>query len=455
MDIIAMAARNRERLLTQMEDGLLLLRAPAEVKRNADINYRFRQHGNFYFLSGLSEPNVLLALEKRGKRFRYTLFVHPHDRKLEVWIGPRLHRDDARKIYGARVAHLLKDFKTKLPQLLRDQPRLYLDLQEGSEFSAEILKTLGRLHEINREGVRYPQTIINAASLLTELRLRKEPEEVVLLKQAAKITATAFNRALRALRSGMPEYELQALLEGEFHRAGGTWAYESIVAGGLNGLVLHYIQNRDTLREGELVLIDAGAEYRNYAADVTRTWPVSGRFSPAQKQIYQAVLRAQKAAIAVIKPGATYQDVDKTATGVLVEELLRLKILKGDPGEIIRRRRHAPFYPHGVGHWLGLDTHDAGLIKPGGEDRKLEPGMVLTVEPGLYFQPDRRQTPARWRGIAVRIEDDVLVTPRGHQVLTAAIPKEIEEIETILARRRKHQEARQTGSRRQAGNRRR
>ena len=433
MTMLKIAERNRQRLLETMEDGLLLLKAPPEVYRNSDINYFFRQHSNMYFLTGLSEPEVVLALEKKGKRSRFTLFVHPFNRKQAVWFGSKVGITEAREIFGAQSAKLLTGFNKSLPKLLAEQPNLYLDFEEGSEFAASMLKELGRLSANNREGVNYPASVTNAASLLSELRLRKEEEEIQLMQRAADVTAVAFRKALKSLRPGLKENELQAILEHEFKRGGGDWAYGSIVAGGENGLVLHYIKNCDTLNDGELVLIDAGAEYQNYAADVTRTWPVNGRFTPAQKQVYQAVLKAQKAAIAIIKPGATYQDIDRVATRVLVEELLRLKVLKGKPAEIIRNKRHVTFYPHGTGHWLGLDTHDVGQVKPYGKERVLEAGMVLTVEPGLYFQKDRRQTPPRLRGIAIRIEDDVLVTADGHRVLTAAIPKEVEEIEQLCS----------------------
>lgn len=435
MTMLKIAAHNRQRLLATMEDGILLMQAPPELYRNSDINYIFRQHSNFWFLTGLSEPNVILALEKKGDRSRYTLFVYPRDRKQEIWIGARVDRQEARQLYGARSARLLQEFPQQLARLLTNQPRLYVDLHEGSNFATDMLKELGKLSANNREGVVYPATVCNAAALLAELRLRKQGDEVKLLRKAADITARAFKRALRELHPGLAEYELQAILEQEFQRGGGSWSYETIVAGGEHGLVLHYIKNSDQLREGELVLIDAGAEYQNYAADVTRTWPISGRFNPAQKQVYRAVLNAQQAAITAVKPGVTFQEIDRIATRVLVEELLKLKVLKGNPGEIIRRRRHTPFYPHGTGHWLGLDTHDVGLIKPAGKERVLEPGMLLTIEPGLYFQTDRRNTPPRLRGIAVRIEDDVLVTEEGHEVLTVAIPKEIEEIEQLCARR--------------------
>jgi Xaa-Pro aminopeptidase len=433
MTMLRIAERNRQRLLENMEDGLLLLKAPPEVYRNSDINYFFRQHSNIYFLTGLSEPEVVLALEKKGKRSRFTLFVHPFNRKQAVWFGNRVGRKEARDIYGAQSSQLLTSFKTALPKLLAGKKHLYLDFGEGSEFAASMLKALGSLSANNREGINYPESVTNAAALLSELRLRKEEDEIQLMQKAADVTGVAFRKALKSLRPGMKENELQAILEHEFKRGSGDWAYGTIVAGGVNGLVLHYIKNCDTLEDGDLVLIDAGAEYQNYSADVTRTWPVNGRFSPAQKQVYQAVLKAQKAAIAIIKPGVTFQEIDRVATQVLVEELVRMKVLKGKPAEIISKKRHVPFYPHGTGHWLGLDTHDVGNVKPQGKERVLEAGMVLTVEPGLYFQQDRRQTSPRLRGIAIRIEDDVLVTPDGHRVLTAAIPKEVAEIEQICA----------------------
>ncbi len=433
MTMLKIAERNRQRLLENMEDGLLLLKAPPEIYRNSDINYTFRQHSNIYFLTGLSDPDVVLAIEKKGKRSRFTLFVHPFNRKQAIWTGSLVGPREARNRYGAQSARLLDSFKQALPKLLDGQPHLYLDFEEGSAFAAFMLKELGRMSANNRDGKSYPTSITNAAALLSELRLRKEDDEIQLMQKAADVTSVAFRKALKSLRPGIKEVELQAILEHEFKRSGADWAYGTIVAGGDNGLILHYIKNCDTLKDGDLVLIDAGAEYMNYSADVTRTWPVNGKFSPAQKQVYQAVLKAQKAAIAVIKPGISFQEIDRVATQVLVEELLRMKALKGKPAEIIRNKRHVSFYPHGTGHWLGLDTHDVGQVKPHGKERILEAGMVLTVEPGLYFQRDRRQTPPRLRGIAIRIEDDVLVTPDGHRVLTADIPREVEEIEQICA----------------------
>jgi Xaa-Pro aminopeptidase len=426
---------NRNRLWERMEDGILLLSGAGEKYRNSDITFRYRQKSGFFFLTGIEEADAVLAMTKKGRRRRLLLFVQKRNPREELWTGERMGLTRARSLYGAAEAFPRREFSEKLKALLGDQPRLYLDLVEDGEFARETIQRLGELkRHRGRDGTSFPEVVEDISGKLAEVRLHKSKEQVELHRQSAEITARAFSALTQELVPGKNERDLEAVLQREFISGGGTWAYEIIVAGGTNALTLHYVRNNAPLRDGELVLVDAGCEYAYHDTDVTRTYPVNGRFTKAQRLLYTAVLKAQQAAMAVVAPGVEFGEIDRRANEVLTEELVRLKILRGDPAELRRKGVQRRYYPHSTSHWLGMDTHDVGVYREGRSWRKLEPGMLLTVEPGLYIPAGDKRAPAAYRGLGVRIEDDLLVTESGAENLTAAIPSQPEELEELLSR---------------------
>jgi Xaa-Pro aminopeptidase len=422
-------ALRRQRFREQIGDGLALVPGGKEVIRSHDVTHQFRQRSDLLYLTGFPQPEAAAVLTKD----RFLLFVQPRDPAAETWTGRRPGVEGARESYGADEAYPIGELGERLPALLENVPRLYHTF--GLEHATDELVTgaLNAVRRRGRAGTTAPSEIVDPRVILGEMRLRKSPEELVVMRAAADISREAHQAAARLCQPGAREYELDAALGHVFRKRGGAGpAYTSIVGTGDNATVLHYIENSDVLRDGELVLIDAGVELSGYASDVTRGYPVGGRFQGIARDVYQAVLRAQLAALAVARAGITLREIHQVAVRSLVESLVALGALEGDPAELIEKEAYRPFYMHNTSHWLGLDVHDAGDYSVGGKPRALEPGMVFTIEPGLYFGKREPKAPERLRGIGVRIEDDVLVTEDGCEVLTHAIPKRPDDVEAWM-----------------------
>ncbi len=432
---VAAPLERRRRLLAAMEGGVALIPTSAQKHRNGDAEYRFRPDSDFWYLTGFAEPDALLVLCKGRPEGEQILFLQPRQRDQEIWTGRRLGVERAVAELRVDEAHPIGELPALLPKLLRGQDPLYFKTGARPELDRQVLELVATLRTRVREGNPAPSRVIDPTPLLAEMRLKKDATELATMREAAAITAAAHVVAMRMTRPGVTEYAIEAAVEHEFRRRGGGGpAYSTIAAGGANATILHYIQNDCTLADGSLFLLDAGAEHSCYAADVTRTWPVNGRHSPAQRRVVEIVLEAQRRAIDCVQPGRSFQEAHDVAVRVLVEGLVELKLLSGSVDEAIATKTFRRFYMHRTGHWLGLDVHDAGayFIERTTQHRLLEPGMVVTVEPGLYFADDDTTIPAEFRGLGVRIEDDVLVTPSGNEVLTAACPKSIAEVEAIV-----------------------
>jgi Xaa-Pro aminopeptidase len=425
-----------EEFMRRMEpDSVAVLPASREVTRSNDTEYRFRQDSDFYYLTGFNEPDAL-AVVAPGREERYTLFVRPRDKEKETWTGRRAGVEGARESYGADAAFPVEEFEAKLAELLDGARTLYYRLGNGHpDLDQTIIRGLARMRAMGWRKVRPPQTITDPGVLLHEMRLVKTAEEVALMQRSADIASEAHREAMRAARPGVREYEIEALIEYVFRRRGAAGpAYNTIVGSGANATILHYINNDAELRDGDLLLIDAGAEYEGFASDITRTFPVNGRFNAAQRDIYQLVLDCQEECIRMAAPGVTQDEMHQHSVELLTEGMVRLGLLKGETGKLIEEEQYKKFYMHRLGHYLGLDVHDVGAYHREGQPRPVEPGMVMTVEPGLYVAADAEDIPDKYRGIGVRIEDDVLITEGGHRVLTEKAPKQVEEIEALMAR---------------------
>ncbi|MEB3885603.1 aminopeptidase P N-terminal domain-containing protein [Lyngbya sp. CCY1209] len=427
--------QRRERLMAKIGGGTAIFRsAPMAVMHN-DVEYSYRQDSDFFYLTGFNEPNAVAVLAPHQEEHKFVLFVQPKDPEKETWTGYRVGVDDAKTVYGAHEAYSIDELDEKLPQYLQKADRIYYRLGRDKKFNETVLNHWQKLMRVYPKHGTGPIAIQDAGTLLHPLRLVKSESELELMRKAAQISVEAHERAREFARPGQYEYQVQAELEYLFQQHGGTPAYPSIVASGKNACILHYIENDRRMEDGDLLLIDAGCSYGYYNADITRTFPINGKFSREQKTIYELVLTAQIAAIAQVKPGNPYKQFHETAVRVLVEGLMDLGLLQGDIEEIIKEEKYKPFYMHRTGHWLGLDVHDVGVYQWGEEPQLLQPGQVLTVEPGIYIAPDIKpvegqpEVDARWRGIGVRIEDDVLVTPDGCEVLTAGVPKSVEAME--------------------------
>lgn len=423
----------RKKLAQQLPEGSIALVAAAhEALRNGDAHYRFRQDSNFYYLTGFNEPDALFLLFG-GKEPRSVLFNRPRNAAAEQWTGKRLGQEGAVAELGMNMAFSIHDVAEELPNLLAGKSAIYYSLARNTELERLIMDALLVLKGQVRRGIKAPDTVCDLEPVLGEMRLFKSDAELNLMRQAARISVEAHLRAMRQCKKIRYEYELEAELVYEFIRQGcRSVAYDPIVGSGNNACVLHYTDNNHPLNPNELVLIDAGGEYENYAADITRTFPVCGKFTPEQKSIYELVLKSQRAGIAIIKPGIPWNAVQQIIIRTLTEGLCALGILHGELDDLINAEAYKPFYMHNSGHWLGLDVHDSGLYKINGEWRPFEPGMVLTVEPGLYISANTPGVDKRWWGIGVRIEDDVVVTPTGHEVLTEALPVNVADIEALM-----------------------
>ncbi|PYS81971.1 MAG: Xaa-Pro aminopeptidase [Acidobacteria bacterium] len=416
-------------------NSVAILPAAREATRSNDTEYRFRQDSDFYYLTGFKEPDAV-AVVAPGKQERYTLFVRPRDKEKETWTGRRAGVEGAKEIYGADAAYPVEEFQEKLAELLDGARQLYYRLGNGNpELDQTVIRQLARMRASGRRGVRPPQSIVDPGTILHELRLFKTDEEIALMQRAADIAAEAHREAMRAARPGVKEYEIEALIEYIFRRSGANApAYNTIVGGGANATILHYINNEAELKDGDLLLIDAGAEYEGFASDITRTFPVGGRFTDAQRDIYELVLDCQERCIEMVAPGVTLEEMHERSVEILTDGMVRLGLLRGDVKKLIEEEQYKKFYMHRLGHYLGMDVHDVGLYHTDGQPRPVEAGVVMTVEPGLYIAEDADGVPDKYRGIGVRIEDDVLVTPEGYRVLTTEAPKQVEEIESLMAR---------------------
>ena len=427
-------ARRRKRLMDMMgDDSIAILPTSPERTRSRDTFYPFRPDSDFYYLSGFPEPEAVMVLVPDRQHGEFVLFCRERDAKMETWDGLRAGIEGACEKYGADDAFPIEDMDDILPGLLEDRARIYYTMGNEQSFDQRVVGWVNDVRERVRTGVNAPDEFISLNHILHDMRLYKSRQELKCMREAAKIAAAAHVRAMKACKPGMMEYQIEAEFLHEFlSRGARSPAYSSIVGGGANGCILHYVENAEELKAGELLLIDAGAEYDYYASDITRTFPIDGKFTEAQKDIYEIVLQAQLAAIEQVKPGNHWNDPHEAAVQVITQGLVDLGILKGRVKTLIKELAYTKYYMHRTGHWIGMDVHDVGDYKLDGEWRMLEPGMVLTIEPGLYL-PAGRGLAKKWWNIGIRIEDDVLVTKDGYDVLSKDVPKTIEEIEGLMA----------------------
>jgi Xaa-Pro aminopeptidase len=429
-------ARRRAALLDAMAAAspaavAVIPSAPVFI-RNNDVEHEYRQDSDLFYLTGFDEPESVAVLDAVTRKI--TLFVRPRDRDREVWDGPRAGIDGAKALYGADESFVISELDDKLPGLLQNHRRVYYRLGHNRKFDDRLLGGIDRVKARQRTGVYPPTEVVDPGTILHEMRLRKTVPELEAMRTAARITREAHEIAMRRTRPGMHEYEVEALLLDTFRRHGSERpAYGSIVGSGPNACVLHYRKNDRRMHEGELLLIDAGCEYGYYASDVTRTFPVGQAFSREQQAIYELVLEAQLKGIEATRPGANLDAIHALNVEIITRGLVRLGLLQGEPEKLIETEGYKRFFMHRTSHWLGMDVHDVGSYYEGGKPRPLEAGMVLTVEPGIYIAPDDATVPAEWRGIGVRIEDDVLVTLSEPEVLTAGIPKTVDEVRRACA----------------------
>ncbi len=427
------AARRAQLMQHLGADAIALLPAARRRLRNRDTEYPFRQDSDFYYLSGFPEEDAVLVLAPGRKEGEYLLFCHEHDPVRELWDGPRAGMEGACERYGADQAFPLSELDRRAPELLAARTRLHYPLGRDAGFDERVGNWFKQLRAAARSGVRPPEEVRNLDALLHEMRLRKSARELELMRSAGAISARAHRRAMACCRPGMHEYELEAELLHEFVRSGARHtAYGCIVGAGHNACVLHYVDNNSELQDGDMVVIDAGCELDLYAADITRSFPVNGRFSTEQRAVYEIVLQAQEDAIAAARPGNSWESLHLASLRTLVQGLADLEILQGEVDALIEEESWKPFYPHRIGHWLGMDVHDAGVYRNGEQWRALEAGMVTTVEPGLYFRAGTKGLDPRWHGIAVRIEDDVLVGENGAEIINGELPRTVEEVEEVM-----------------------
>ncbi|MFJ4056104.1 Xaa-Pro aminopeptidase [Pseudomonas sp. NPDC089743] len=432
-------ARRRKALMAQMvPNSIAILPAAAVAIRNRDVEHVYRQDSDFQYLSGFPEPEAVIALIPGREHGEYVLFCRERNPERELWDGLRAGQEGAIRDFGADDAFPITDIDEILPGLIEGRERVYSAMGSNPEFDRRLMDWINVIRSKARLGAQPPNEFVALDHLLHDMRLYKSAAEVKVMRAAADISARAHVRAMQACRAGLHEYSLEAELDYEFRKGGARMpAYGSIVAAGRNGCILHYQENNAALRDGDLVLIDAGCEIDCYASDITRTFPVSGRFSPEQKAIYELVLKAQAAAFAEIAPGKHWNHAHEATVRVITEGLVELGLLKGKVQALIESEAYRAFYMHRAGHWLGMDVHDVGEYKVGGQWRVLESGMALTVEPGIYIAADNQQVAKKWRGIGVRIEDDVVVTRQGCEILTSGVPRTVAEIEALMLAARK------------------
>lgn len=428
-----MFAERRDRVLKAMGRGVMVLPAAEVVIRNNDVEHAYRQDSDFHYLTGFDEPESVLVLSTEHEH-RSVLFVRPRNKEREIWDGPRAGVEGALERYGVDAAYTIDELPKKLPDYLGDVDRVHVRVGRGEGFDAKLFAALDVVRRRARQGVAAPTELVDPGKILHELRLRKTSDELEVMRRAAKVTHDAHVRAMQETAPGRFEYEVEAEIRRIF-RAGGCEraAYESIVGSGPNACILHYRANDRKMGEGELLLIDAGCELEYYASDVTRTFPVSGTFSAEQRVLYELVLEAEKAGVDAARPGKTLDDIHQVTSEIIARGLLEHGLLEGSFDEVMEKHLYKKFFMHKTSHWIGMDVHDVGIYFVEGKARPLEPGFVLTVEPGIYVAPDA-DVDERWRGIGIRIEDDVCVREDGPpENLTEAIPKEIADVEAACA----------------------
>jgi Xaa-Pro aminopeptidase len=435
MAIKEFARRRRQLMRMAGRDAIVIVPAAAEHLRNNDAHYPYRQDSDFHYLTGFGEPDAVLALVPGRPQGEVILFCRERDRTREQWDGYRAGQEGAVAEFGMDDAFPIEDIDDILPGLIEGRARVYYHFGRETQFDLLLMGWVNRVRSNIRQGAKPPHEFVALSHLLHDLRLYKSRAELRLMRKSAQIAAEAHVRAMRATRPGMNEHEVEAELLHTFRKHGAVPSYEPIVGGGANGCVLHYRANNALLRDGDLLLIDAGAEYACYASDITRTFPVNGRYSPEQRALYDIVLAAQLAAIDQVRPGKSFDDYHVAAVRTLTAGLIKLGLLKGSLNANLQAHAYRRFYMHKTGHWLGLDVHDVGDYRVDGEFRELEPGMVVTVEPGLYISPDMKGVPARFRGIGIRIEDDIVVTTGEPEVISSGVPKDPDEIEALMASR--------------------
>jgi len=426
--------KRRQLLMHQIGEGNIAIVASASSHtRNRDVEFPFRQDSDFYYLTGFNEADSLAVFIPGREQGEYILFCQEFDEKKALWEGAHAGLEGATEHYEADDSFPIDDMDEILPGMLENKGKVFYPMGRDPDLDHQLLEWITKIRKQSRNGVNAPGELVSLEHLLHEMRLFKSAEELKLMRKAAEVSCQAHVRAMQQCRPSVYEYQIESEVIHQFMQQGLRYvAYPSIVAGGKNACVLHYVENKDRLNAGDLLLIDAGAECDHYAADITRTFPVSGKFSSAQKQLYQLVLDAQYAAIEQVQPGQPWNKAHDVSVKVLTTGLVKLGLLEGDVDKLIEDETYKQFYMHRIGHWLGMDVHDVGDYKINNEWRLLEPGMVLTIEPGLYIPENCETVDKKWRGIGIRIEDDVVVTQEGHEVLTHTAPKEIDEIESLM-----------------------
>lgn len=426
--------RRRTQLMEVMGAGSIAILPAANVRmRNRDVDYPYRQDSDFFYLTGFAEPEAVMVLIPGREHGEYILFCRERDKKNEIWNGPMAGQDGAVNDYAADDSFPIADIDDILPGLLENREKVYCIMGRDKEFDTRLITWINGLREQVRSGIHTPGEFVALDHQLHDMRLYKSAAEVKNMRHAARVSAKAHVRAMQACKPGMKEYQLEGELLYEFVHGGCRHpAYSTIVGGGENGCILHYVENNALLKDGDLVLIDAGGEYDHYAADITRTFPISGKYSPEQRALYDLVLKSQYAAIEQVKPGNHWNQPHEATVAVMTSGMIELGLLSGELTQLMEEEAYKRFYMHRTGHWLGMDVHDVGEYKIGEAWRVLEPGMVLTVEPGIYIPSDSDGVDPKWWGIGIRIEDDVLVTRNGHEVLSRDVPKEADEIEAIM-----------------------
>ena len=416
-----------------LEDSAIIVSAASVKSRISDTEYSYRQDSNFYYLSGYEEPESLILIRPNQDKERFIIFCRDRDPLREQWDGFRTGQEGVIQDYGADAAYSINSIDEIMPKLLEGAKNIYFSMSAPCGVDAKISSWVEDIRKNTRSGAEPPQNLLSLDSILHEMRLIKESDEMDLMKKAANITTEAHIRAMQSVRPGMYEYQLEAEYLYAFNKNGArSPAYNSIVGGGNNSCILHYVENNAELKDGDLVLVDAGCEYQYYASDVTRTFPVNGKFSPEQREIYSIVLEAHKQSMEQAKPGNKWNLMHEKSVEVIVEGLLSIGLLQGSRDEIIDKGEYSKFYMHRIGHWLGMDVHDVGSYKQDGDWRPLEEGMVMTVEPGIYILDSMEGVDDKWKGIGVRIEDDIAITDSGFEILTPDVPRTIEEVEQTV-----------------------
>ena len=426
--------RRRHELMKMMgKNTIAILPSASLVTRNRDADFPFRQNSDFLYLTGFNEPDAVMVLVPGRKHGEYILFCREKDPEQETWHGRRAGQEGALEDYGADDSFPIDDMDDILPGLLEGTDSIFNIMGVYAEFDQRLIGWVNHIKAQSRSGLHVPSEFVSLDYALHDMRLYKSREELKLMRKAASISATAHRQAMKTCAPGRYEFQIAAEFDYEFRKNNAQHAYSAIIGGGANGCILHYTDNCDELNDGDLLLIDAGCEVEGYASDVTRTFPVNGKYSKAQREIYEIVLAAQKAAIKKVMPGNHWNDPHNAAVRVVTKGLMEIKLLKGSLTKLIKEQAYRKFYMHRTGHWLGLDVHDVGDYKVGDQWRLLEPGMVLTIEPGIYIPAHVKGVHRKWRNIGIRIEDDVLVTRTGCEVLTEAVPKKPDEIEALMA----------------------